>query len=104
MLFRLLAFYLTCITISRREGLLNSMQLQLHTNYTQLCAGSGVGGLVGGFLFLKQRPICHHGEYSPAADLQTTSSATDSVFALGQVIQDLNKPRVFLTASPLWYT
>ena len=77
------------------------MQLQLHANYTQLCAGSGVGGIGWGFLVFKQRPTCHHGEYPPAGDPQTTSSATDSVFALGQVIQDLNKPHDFLTASPL---
>lgn len=62
------------------------MQLQLHANYTQPHAGAGVGGIGCGFLAFKQRPVCH-GEYPPAKDPQSDSSATDSVFALGQATQ-----------------
>ena len=56
--------------------------------HSTMCRVSGGGDWLGVFLFLNR------GQYPPAADPQKISSATDSVFALGQVIQD------FLTAIP----
>lgn len=44
-------FHLLFFIISLREGLLNSMQLQLHANYTQLHAGPGVEGI--GWVFFR---------------------------------------------------